>query len=302
MAPAGGAAWRRASTAGATAAPGKGGRRRCLALPLVLLPLGGRERSAQAASPEGRMLKAEELADVRAAVAEAIPKAKAPSVVRLAFHDAGTYDKRTGDGGANGTVRNELERPESIGLKRGVKAVEAAVAASKTLQALSFADAVQLCAAASVELLTPERSLATSSMLEQLRVGRADAPNGAEDPTGRLPSETADADALLQLFADQYGFDDRTAVLLAGAHTVGSKGFGDGLVFDNSYFKVLLDKPWTKTKDEMAQMVGLRSDRNLADFERIQPILQTYATDGSRFAADFCGAFVKLSELGVTWI
>ena len=34
-------------------------------------------------------------------------------------------------------------------------------------------------------------------------------------------------------------------VALSGAHTLGSKGFGDPTVFDNSYFKILLDKPWT---------------------------------------------------------
>ena len=33
-------------------------------------------------------------------------------------------------------------------------------------------------------------------------------------------------------------------VALSGAHTLGSKGFGDPNVFDNSYFKILLEKPW----------------------------------------------------------
>jgi len=39
---------------------------------------------------------------------------------------------------------------------------------------------------------------------------------------------------------------DRTQELVAltGAHTLGSKGFGNPTVFDNSYYKILLEKPW----------------------------------------------------------
>ena len=33
-------------------------------------------------------------------------------------------------------------------------------------------------------------------------------------------------------------------VALSGAHTLGGKGFGNPTVFDNSYFKILLEKPW----------------------------------------------------------
>lgn len=33
-------------------------------------------------------------------------------------------------------------------------------------------------------------------------------------------------------------------VALSGAHTLGSKGFGNPISFDNSYYKVLLEKPW----------------------------------------------------------
>jgi hypothetical protein len=36
-------------------------------------------------------------------------------------------------------------------------------------------------------------------------------------------------------------------VVLSGAHTIGGKGFGSPIVFDNTYFKVLLDKPQTSS-------------------------------------------------------
>jgi len=36
-------------------------------------------------------------------------------------------------------------------------------------------------------------------------------------------------------------------VALSGAHTIGSKGFGSSISFENSYYKVLLEKPWTSS-------------------------------------------------------
>lgn len=59
-------------------------------------------------------------AALRAALVENIVKTKAPAVLRLVFHDAGTYKAATNDGGMNGSVRFELARPESFGLKRGL--------------------------------------------------------------------------------------------------------------------------------------------------------------------------------------
>lgn len=38
-------------------------------------------------------------------------------LLRLVFHDAGTFAAASGDGGANGSLRFELDRPENRGLK-----------------------------------------------------------------------------------------------------------------------------------------------------------------------------------------
>ena len=35
-------------------------------------------------------------------------------------------------------------------------------------------------------------------------------------------------------------------VALSGAHTLGNKGFGNPTNFDNSYFQILLERPWMK--------------------------------------------------------
>lgn len=39
-------------------------------------------------------------------------------------------------------------------------------------------------------------------------------------------------------------FRAQELVALSGAHTLGTKGFGNPIVFDNSYYKILLEKPW----------------------------------------------------------
>jgi hypothetical protein len=45
-------------------------------------------------------------------------------MLRLAYHDAGTFSKKAGDGGLNASIQFELDRPENFGLKRGWRLVE----------------------------------------------------------------------------------------------------------------------------------------------------------------------------------
>ena len=40
-------------------------------------------------------------------------------LLRLAFHDAATFETSANDGGANASVQYEFARPENTGLKRG---------------------------------------------------------------------------------------------------------------------------------------------------------------------------------------
>lgn len=41
-----------------------------------------------------------------------------------------------------------------------------------------------------------------------------------------------------------FGCSTQEMVALSGAHTIGNKGFGNPNLFDNSYFQILLQKPW----------------------------------------------------------
>jgi L-ascorbate peroxidase len=52
-------------------------------------------------------------------VLDVVPLVQAPVLLRLAFHDAATFDMQAADGGANASIQYELARTENTGLKRG---------------------------------------------------------------------------------------------------------------------------------------------------------------------------------------
>lgn len=94
---------------------------------------------------------------------------------------------------------------------------------------------------------------------------------------------------------------DTTIPKHAGAHTLGSKGFGDAVTFDNQYYVSLLKKPWLDPKDPMATMIGLPSDHVLPDDEECLKYINVYAQDQALFFTDFTAAFGKLASLGSVW-
>lgn len=225
-------------------------------------------------------------------------KSKAPVLLRLAFHDAACFDVTDKDGGANGSIRFELDRPESFGLKRGWRVVEAVASRLKSdksddeeVSSLSFADLIALGGAWAVE------ATGGPKLLSLVPVGRADASQA--DPPGRLPSENADAAQLVASFARK-GLSVVDLVALSGAHTLGSKGFGDPVTFDNEYYKTLLDAPWAKPgADEMASHIGLPSDHALPLDGECRKVIERFAGDQGAFFEAFTTSYVKMVGLGV---
>lgn len=68
-------------------------------------------------------------------------------LLRLVFHDAGTFSSSQGQGGANASVRFELKRPENSGLNRAWKVIELAKQELKGTPAesrVSYADLIAL--------------------------------------------------------------------------------------------------------------------------------------------------------------
>ncbi|KAG7671273.1 putative L-ascorbate peroxidase 6 [Nannochloris sp. 'desiccata'] len=227
---------------------------------------------------------------IETAFSTTMAKAKAPVMLRLVFHDAGTYLSAAGNGGLNGSIRFELDRPENFGLKRGYNVIEATVSKLKGTAAektVSRADLIALAGARAVRI--------TGGPVIDVPVGRIDALEA--DPEHRLPEENFTAAEQLAAFAAM-GLSPLDFIALSGSHTLGSKGYGDPLTFDNTYFTLLLEKPWENKKDEMASMIGIASDHVLPDDVVCRPLIEKYAKDKALFYKDFESSFLRLSTLG----
>ncbi|KAK9904919.1 hypothetical protein WJX75_005589 [Coccomyxa subellipsoidea] len=191
-----------------------------------------------------------------------------PIIVRLAWHDSGTYDKGISDfpehGGANGSIRlpPELDHKVNKGLEIAVNLLQPI---ADKYDDVSYADLYQMAAVTAIDLAGGPHI--------PLRYGRKDAP-GPESPIpiGRLPSggppwhdgAPGPAEHLRNIFY-RMGFNDQEIVVLSGGQTLGRchperSGFGkpvtkytahgpgapggspwtpDWLTFDNMYFRTV---------------------------------------------------------------
>ncbi|KAL9677437.1 hypothetical protein QQ045_005667 [Rhodiola kirilowii] len=226
---------------------------------------------------------------IKQEIGKVLTKGKAAGVLRLVFHDAGTFDVSDNSGGMNGSIILELDRPENTGLNKSVKIVKKAKDEVDKIISVSWADMIAVAGAEAVSLC--------GGPTIPVQLGRLDAMEA--DPEGKLPEETLDAASLKQCF-QQKGFSVQELVALSGAHTLGSKGFGNPTVFDNSYYKILIEKPWLNSGG-MTNMVGLPTDRALADDDECLRWIEKYAKDQGSFFNDFSMAYTKLVNSGARW-
>ncbi|KAL0739324.1 hypothetical protein Bca4012_015534 [Brassica carinata] len=215
-----------------------------------------------------------------------VTKGKAAGVLRLVFHDAGTFelDDNTGSG-INGSIVYELERPENAGLKRSLKALNPSLSSLLSwadMIAVAGSEAVSMCGGPTIPVV----------------LGRLDSMQ--PDPEDKLPPESLNASGLKECF-QRKGFSTQELVALSGAHTIGSKGFGDPFTFDNAYYKILLEKPWSSTTSKMTSMVGLPSDHALVEDDECLRWVKEYADDQDKFFKDFTNAYIKLVNSGAKW-
>ena len=240
--------------------------------------------------------------NLRQVLESKIQKTKCPAVLRVAFHDAGTFNKASNDGGMNGSVLYELGRPESFGLKRGLNPIKEVYEEMKArgfgddTGGVSLADCIACAGAYAIELTGGPK------FLESIPLGRRDA--SSADPENRMPVETLRGKEMREHFQNLYGLSSQEMIALSGAHTIGQKGFGDPYTFDNEYFVTLKKDPWnlpnlTKDELEMNEHIGLLSDRYLAEDEENKKWINKYAEDAGAFNKDFVEAYIKLTKLGV---
>lgn len=239
-----------------------------------------------------------------------------PILIRLGWHDAGTYDKSESEwpkrGGANGSLRYsiELNHKANAGL---FKAIELLDPVKEKYPNISYADLFQLASATAIEEAGGPKI--------PLRYGRRDIEGEHQCvKEGNLP----DADPAMETPAEhlrkvfyRMGLNDQDIVALSGAHTLGRvrpdrSGFGkqetkytkDGpgapggsswtpewLKFDNSYFKEIKEK-----RD--AELVVLPTDAALFEDAGFKPYAEKYAADEKAFFNDYAISHAKLSELG----
>jgi L-ascorbate peroxidase len=179
---------------------------------------------------------AERLEDeVREYLVELMPREHAPAHLRLAFHDAGTYEVRSQTGGAHGTVHlaEELQRADNTGWGHACLELLAEVRASYPM--LSWADLVALGGVAAIQKC--------GGPAIEIGLGRIDGTQAA--PPHRLPGGYEGADMLKRMFA-RMGLGPRDLVALSGAHVLGHTQrqpfTAQPWVFSNAYFVQLVER------------------------------------------------------------
>ncbi|KAK7311541.1 hypothetical protein RJT34_09753 [Clitoria ternatea] len=237
-----------------------------------------------------------------------------PLLIRLGWHDAGTYNKNIEEwpqrGGANGSLRFEVElkHAANAGLVNALKLLQPI---KDKYSGVTYADLFQLAGATAVEEAGGPKI--------PMKYGRVDVSGPEQCPEeGRLPDAgpSSPADHLRQVFY-RMGLNDKEIVALSGAHTLGRSrpdrsGWGkpvtkytkDGpgapggqswtvqwLKFDNSYFKDIKEK-----KDE--DLLVLPTDAALFDDPSFKVYAEKYAEDQETFFKDYAEAHAKLSNLG----
>lgn len=212
-------------------------------------------------------------------------------MLRLAWHDAGTYDVSTKTGGANGSIRFEEEytHGSNAGLKIAIDLLEPIKAKNPRI---TYADLYQLSGVVAVEV--------TGGPTIEFIPGRRDSSVCPRE--GRLPDAKKGAPHLRDIFY-RMGLTDKDIVALSGGHTLGRahperSGFEgvwtkEPLKFDNSYFLELL-------KGESEGLLKLPTDKALLEDPEFRRYVELYAKDEDAFFKDYAESHKKLSELGFT--
>jgi L-ascorbate peroxidase len=274
--------------------------------------------------------KAAELQKARSLVVELV-KAKdcAPILVRLAWHDSGTYDKRNDKkpwpnaGGAIGSIRtdHEMNAPPNAGLRKGLDSYLKPI--KDQCPNISWADLIQLASATAVEVAGGPKI--------DMKYGRVDGtPTDLQPAPFGLPGVCTGGEDAVQHLKDvfyKYGMDDKDIVALSGAHTIG-RAFNDrsGTVKEGStgpFTKYTTrgcpmmgtsltaggrswTKDWTKFDNtyfsEMAkkdpECIAFPTDTCLMSAKEYKPHFDLFAKDQNAFFQAYATSHKKLSELG----
>jgi len=244
-----------------------------------------------------------------------------PTLVRLAWHHAGTYSKEDKTGGSNGaTMRFSPEK--DWGANAGLGGARDFMEKIKDKHPhVSYSDLWTLAGVTSIEHM--------GGPVIPWRQGRTDSEKPTTVPDGRLPAaDKGDAKktngGIREVF-NRMGFNDQEIVALSGAHALGrchtnASGYWGPwtraeTTFSNEYFRLLVEEKWTVKKTHEGKpwtgplqyeskdgtLMMLPSDLALLSDPEFKKHVIAYAKDEALFFKDFSAAFAKLMELGVTF-
>jgi hypothetical protein len=224
----------------------------------------------------------------------------ARAAVRMGFHDAGSWDKSSANGGADGSLLmdfGEQDRPENNGLQ----SVRTLLRSVRSKYNVGYADLVQYA-----------HNHATISCPKGPRVrtfvGRKDATQAA--PTGLLPDVHDSADNLIALF-ERKGFSAHDLAALVGAHATARQRFVDTTpaavnkpldttigVWDVEFYNDTLNNPSGATADQ--KVFVLPSDKVLSTHPKVKDEWKSFVGDQPHWNEDYAKAYVRMSLLGVS--
>lgn len=216
-----------------------------------------------------------------------------PLLLRLAWHDAGTYDAKTKTGGPNGSIR--FGTMLAHGANAGLPWARDQVSTIKAeFPEVNWADLIQVAGYTACDYCKgPSMTF---------RFGRKEAGDDyTPTPSDRLPDATQGVQHLRDIFY-RMGFDDKEIVALSGAHTLGRahkdrSGFEGNWTenpyhFDNSYYTELLKKVYN------SNLLKLPTDLALLQEPSMREWVEAFGKDQSLFFREYAKAHIKLSELG----
>mmetsp|Transcript_278 Transcript_278/g.433 ORF Transcript_278/g.433 Transcript_278/m.433 type:complete len:326 (+) Transcript_278:15-992(+) len=260
-----------------------------------------------------------------------------PILVRLAWHDSGTYNaakaggKFSETGGANGSIRfdPEIRHGANAGLTKALGLLQPIKMRNPTV---SWADIIQMASAEFIHM--------SGGPKIPMRYGRVDAKAPRDCPKeGNLPSANEPfgdgsknaAEHLRRVF-NRMGFNDQEIVALSGAHTVGrafkersgvtphgytEKGatkytcpgyrprhdgkLGIGMAGGQSWTENWLtfdNSYFTVAKKGDKDLLRLETDKAIESDPGFAPYFKKYAESKEAFFKDYAAAHKRLSELG----
>ncbi|KAI9158250.1 Versatile peroxidase [Paramyrothecium foliicola] len=224
----------------------------------------------------------------------------ARAAIRMAFHDAGTWSKKTGRaGGADGSIllAGECETRRSNNGLHHICAQMRIWYEKYKAYGVTMADMIQMSATVGT-VVCPLGPRIRSY------VGRKD--SSVPSPEGTLPGPKASADEILAKFADKT-ISAAGIVALLGSHTTSQQHHveptrkGDPQdstpgVFDTRYFQETLDPNAPK------RVYKIQSDINLANDPRTNAIWKSFSSPivgQIRWNEAYAREYIRLSLLGV---